>query len=362
MPLRIALTLVTGALGGAVFAWLHLPLAWMLGAMSLTAMAGILGAPLGTNRRLRIWTVVALGIVLGGSFRPDTFAHAAGWPLGLAALTLYILLLFALGYGLMIAFGRVDRATAFFAAMPGGINEMTRVAEEYRADIATVALTHAVRIYAVVFTVPLYLAYVEGHGVAATIRPAMAAHSGIVSAWAGGGAAGQALEYLVLIAGSLAGWRLAERIRLPGASFVGGLLVSGGLHLSGAVTVQIPVWGIALAQLVAGSMMGARFAGLSLHHLARVVILALISAAIMLGTAVLLAPVFTSLTGAPRLAMLLSLVPGGFTEMGLIALSLGLDAAVVAVFHVMRVVYVIMFAPVFFRWRHRTGNVPPEAG
>ena len=88
-----------------------------------------------------------------------------------------------------------------------------------------------------------------------------------------------------------------------------------------------------------------------MRKLARIVILAIISALMMLVTAILFTPVFTAVTGAPRLAMLLSLVPGGFTEMGLIALSLGLDAAVVAVFHVMRVIYVIMFAPVFFKQR-----------
>lgn len=348
---RLCLTLLIGAAGGGLFAWWHLPLAWMLGAMSLTALTGILGAPLIANRRLRNWTVVALGMVLGGSFTPDVFAHAAGWPLGLAALAAYILLLFSMGYWLMIAFGRVDRATAFFAAMPGGINEMTRVAEDHHADIATVALTHAVRIYAVVFTVPLYLAYVEGYSVAATITPRHATQDGLIAIWAGGGMAGMIASYAVLVAGGILGYRLASRAGIPGATFIGSLLVSGALHLSGLVTLQLPTAAIALAQLLAGAMMGARFAGLSMRKLARIVILAIISALMMLVTAILFTPVFTAVTGAPRLAMLLSLVPGGFTEMGLIALSLGLDAAVVAVFHVMRVIYVIMFAPVFFKQR-----------
>ena len=44
-------TLAFGAVGGAVFDWLTVPLAWLIGAMDITTAAALTGAPLkGTGR------------------------------------------------------------------------------------------------------------------------------------------------------------------------------------------------------------------------------------------------------------------------------------------------------------------------
>ena len=42
-PWLMVLTMVLGTGGGALFAWLHLPLPWMLGAMSATTVAALSG-------------------------------------------------------------------------------------------------------------------------------------------------------------------------------------------------------------------------------------------------------------------------------------------------------------------------------
>ena len=47
---------------------------------------------------------------------------------------------------------------------------------------------------------------------------------------------------------------------------------------------------------------------------------------------------------------MLALAPGGLTEMGLIALAIHADVAFVALHHVVRILIVIVFAPVLFRW------------
>jgi uncharacterized membrane protein AbrB (regulator of aidB expression) len=47
-----------------------------------------------------------------------------------------------------------DRATAVFAAMPGGLGEMTLLGSQYGGDTRRLVLVHSVRIVAVVFAVP----------------------------------------------------------------------------------------------------------------------------------------------------------------------------------------------------------------
>jgi uncharacterized membrane protein AbrB (regulator of aidB expression) len=46
---------------------------------------------------------------------------------------------------------------------------------------------------------------------------------------------------------------------------------------------------------------------------------------------------------------LLALAPGGLTEMGLIALAIHADVAFVALHHVVRILFVIVLAPLAFR-------------
>lgn len=351
---RMALTLAIGAVGGALFWWLELPLAWMLGAMTFCAVAAMTGLPLVSHKGLRGWVVAALGVIVGSSFTPETLERAAQWPAGLAALSLYVFLLFLVGYVLMVRFGRVDGVTAFFAAMPGGINEMVRVAEEHDADISVVSLTHAVRIYTVVFLIPFYLHFVVGHVVGSTVA---ATAEGAAS---GGGI----LDVAIMIGCAVIGYPLARRLRLPGAPFIGPIALAATAYIEGWITLHPPVEVIAFVQLLSGAMMGARFAGVSLRRLARIIVLAVVSAVFMLVAAVAASPLFSALTGAPPTGILLALVPGGFTEMGLVAISLGLDAALVAVFHILRVVYVIVLAPVLFRWylRRKQVSAQPNAG
>jgi uncharacterized membrane protein AbrB (regulator of aidB expression) len=52
--------------------------------------------------------------------------------------------------------------------------------------------------------------------------------------------------------------------------------------------------------------------------------------------------------GVDPMGLLLALVPGGLVEMGLIALSLGIDTAMVSTLHVLRIGLIILVVPLFF--------------
>src|SRR3546814_4067435 len=57
-------TIVLGAVGGALFTWLHTPLPWMLGALAFTSIAAIGGARLYLPTDLRRVMMAALGVLL----------------------------------------------------------------------------------------------------------------------------------------------------------------------------------------------------------------------------------------------------------------------------------------------------------
>jgi uncharacterized membrane protein AbrB (regulator of aidB expression) len=84
IPFLSAMAIGTG--GGAVFAWLGLPLPWMLGAMTATTIAAMAGVRMSMPRWLRGGCVTVLGVMLGASFTPAVVARMAEWWITLAAL------------------------------------------------------------------------------------------------------------------------------------------------------------------------------------------------------------------------------------------------------------------------------------
>ena len=67
-PLRMVLTLALGGIGGILFHELHMPLPWMIGALVFTVVASLSGAPLVRPKRLRLYMVPVLGVMLGAGF------------------------------------------------------------------------------------------------------------------------------------------------------------------------------------------------------------------------------------------------------------------------------------------------------
>ena len=94
---------------------------------------------------------------------------------------------------------------------------------------------------------------------------------------------------------------------------------------------------MALAQLVLGSAVGARFSGTPLALIGRTLLLGAGATVIMLLITLAFGGVLHPLTGHSLTLLLLAFIPGGFTEMSLIALAMGVDPAFVVTHHSVRV-------------------------
>ena len=129
------------------------------------------------------------------------------------------------------------------------------------------------------------------------------------------------------------------------------MIVSALLHLVGASTIAPPGPLVAIAQVVVGSTLGARFAGVPIRRVLRLVVHSLGSTAIMISLTILLAAAASAFVDASIPALVLALAPGGLAEMSLIALALGIEAAFVAAHHVIRIALVVLVLPTVFRRR-----------
>ncbi len=341
-PLLLALAI--GSLGGALAAWFGLPLAWMIGAMAATTLAAIAGAPVVLPMGLRSIMVAILGVMLGSGFTPDILERMTEWAVSLATLFVYVAVAGAASTFYFRRFGGYDRPTAFFSAMPGGLSEMILVGSELGGDGRIISLVHASRLLLVILILPFAFQLLLGYEAAA--RPAASPALEVMAP----------ADFLILAACGAVGFFGAKALRLPAAAVVGPMVLSAALHLAGWTEAKPPVELVAAAQVVVGTSIGCRFAGVELSFISRTAVLAAGSTVILIAVTLAFAIALNAATDLPITALILAFAPGGLAEMSLIALAMSLDAAFVATHHIVRIFLIVVLAPVAFRARARRGN------
>jgi hypothetical protein len=347
-PARLARTLAIGGVGGAVFFAFNLPLAWMLGAMVFCTVASLGGISIKVPGRMRGVFITIIGVFLGSTFTPDVFAHIAQWPLSIAGMVLYVGLVTAVLY---VYFRRVqgfDRATAYFAATPGGLTEMVIAGGALGGDDRRIALVHAARVLMVVLIIPLGFRYVEGDAAITTGTGVPMARLQLNEMW-------------VLLACAVVGPFIGRALRLPAYRMVGPLLASAAVHMVGWSHSPPPLELVALAQVVVGCSVGARFAGVPIKQVVSVISASVGSTTLMLLASVAFAIAAHRFTGLGLEPLILAYSPGGLAEMSLIALALGIETAFVATHHVIRIGLIVISAPLLFRLFERWRGRAPRA-
>lgn len=343
----VGLTICLGAVGGILFAFLNMPMAWLIGAMCVTTIAALSGAPLQRSGRLFRAMIAVLGVMLGGAFTPDALERAYLWMGSITALLAYVSVV-ALSIALFLrryfGFGRI---TAYFSATPGGFSVMVLLGSAMGGDERTISLMHSVRLLLTVLIIPFWFRLFQGYepaGMSVLSRDAdiTLADTGIL---------------IVLAVAGLYGGRF---LRLPAAYLVGPLLLSAGAHLTGLTDATPPGVLVATAQVVIGTAIGCRFIGVSVRRVLNTLMLGAAVTLFMLSTAAALAYVLAEATGLPFEALILALSPGGVAEMSLISLSMDIDTAFVTTHHVTRIMFLVLLAPVAYRLMSGDGKDSPQ--
>ena len=343
--MRLGRTLAIGTAGGAVFAWLNLPLAWMLGAMVATTVASLGGARLHVPGPMRSIMVAIIGVLLGASFTPEVLEKAREWPLTIACLLLHLGLLVGILFFYFHRIVGLDAPTAYFSATPGGLSEMVITGAAMGADDRTIALVHAARVLLVVLVIPFWYRFMTG---VTTTPSSMGPSIGAIGL----------TDVSVLATCAVAGVVAGRLLRLPAYRLSGPLLASAVVHATG-VSASAPPWEVvAVAQVVVGSAIGARFSSVPVRRVLGVMAAAVVSTVVMLAATIVFALVLAPATGIDWRSIVLAYAPGGLAEMSLIALSLGIETAFVATHHVIRIGLIVVGAPlVFARFRSPGGRV-----
>lgn len=331
-----ALTLLIAAAGGLVFDRLDMPAAWLGGAAIAVALATLAGVKTRLPAGLRRPVFLVLGVSMATGIEPSTLGRTAEWPLSLALLVPVVAGIVAGSYLVLRRVAGWDRATAFYASVPGALSYVMAVALQSPADIRRVATSQSIRLLTLVAILPLVLG-----------GPAMemaAADPAFPQAYATPGDIA-----LLLAASGLAGW-MAERLRVPAGMLTGAFVMSAALHGAGLVAaLPLPLWLAGPAFVCLGALAGSRMSGIGPGELAATA--AVSALALLAGLAVSLggALAAVSLTSARLPQALLAFAPGGLDAMVAIAVILHTDPAFVATHQLARFLGILLVLPAAVR-------------
>ena len=308
-------------------------------------IASVGGAPIRGPNRLRPFVVPVIGVMLGSAVTSDILSELLTFGPALLLLPPFLIVTAALSFLVYRRLAGMDAVTAYYAAMPGGLNDMMLLGEAAGGNGRRIALAHATRIFVVITFVVLFYGIVldVGAGAEGSRRP----HVPL--------AALSPMDWLVLAGCAVLGAQMGRRIGLPAPEIFGSMILSGVAHATGLVLTAPPTILVVGAQIVMGTIIGCRFLGVSVREIGRDMTIGVVSSVAMMAVALGMATLLSRMTGDPLSLSFLVLSPGGLTEMSLLAFAMGQDVVYVTALHIIRITLVIALASPIFKWIARRG-------
>ena len=331
-----AITLALAIAGTGVFWALSLPLPFLFGPMFACLGAALAGVKLKGMGEVSVAARTILGVAIGASITPALVAQLPQMAASVALMPLYIAVIALVGVPFFRKVYGFDPVTSWYAAMPGGLQDMVIFGQEAGGDVRALSLIHATRVLIIVTLAPLILTF----GFGQTLDNPIGAPIADLPWW----------ELAVMVAAALVGWKGGERIGLFGASILGPMIVTAALSLMDVIHFRPPAEAILAAQFLIGIGIGVGYVGVTFHELRRDVLAGTVFVLILAVLAAIFTEIVVHFGLADPVEGFLSYAPGGQAEMTVLAIVAGADLGFVIVHHVTRVLLVITGAPLAARW------------
>jgi uncharacterized protein len=220
--------------------------------------------------------------------------------------------------------------------MPGGLQDMVLFGKEAGGKPRTISLVQATRLLAFVTITPFLLTHLYG---ASLYNPVGVPAKELPPS-----------ELLTMGILALSGWFLGLRIKLFGAPMMGPMILATFASLTGLLNVRPPAEAILFAQFFIGLNIGAHYSGITLEEIRKDVLSGL-GFVVILG---LICAAFINFISYFKLgdpvSVFLAYAPAGQSEMAVFAIVVGADLGFVVAHHLVRIVLVIIGAPLAAAW------------
>ena len=332
------LTPLAGAAGGWLASLVGWPLPWMVGSLLavllLRCLAGLELGEVPGARKTGQWLV---GTGIGLHFSPAVLEQIASHGGLLLAGALATSLTCLIGIALLRGAG-FDRATAFFASMPGGASEMVNLGQRNGAQAGEVAAGQSLRLLLVVLCVPALFQWWLG------AAPALARQQ----------AESDPLLLAALLAGGALFALLWQHLRQPNPWLLGPILFAAAAAVMLDRPLSLPPGASEVGQWLIGSALGCHFSREFFRRAPRFLGLVLVATGLAMLAAALVAEALSWLGALDHRSLMLGMMPGGIAELSLTAEALALSVPLITGLQVLRLMCVLFLAePAFRLWQRR---------
>lgn len=313
-----------------------IPLAWMIGPLLVVGITSMFGVRLQSPYLGRQTGQSTVGLVVGLQLTPPVllFLWQDFWLImGAGIVTVLLGIPMAM---LLHRLSKEDAKTCYFSAVPGGLSEMAELGARYGAQVEPIAIAQTLRLAIVVITIPptLGLLGITGQALNAPIYA-------LTLNWP---------TTILFITIAISTSALFSRLKVSNAWILGGLAVGLCIALIAQKALAIPTLMVNLAQFLLGMGLGVMFKHEFMTKAPRFIRMAAFIVLILIAIAVGLAAIIAQLTPHEFGTLLLAFAPAGVTEMVLTAKELGFEAPLITTIHLARLILIVLFAALLFRF------------
>jgi uncharacterized protein len=236
--------------------------------------------------------------------------------------------------------------TALWGTSPGAASVMTLMAEAYGADPRLVAIMQYLRVLMVAGVAAIVA---RTFGISPEHHPAAIVWFPPV-AW---------VPFAETVALAIVGPIIAQRLNIPAGAFLVPLVIGGVLTHFGLLQIEQPTWLLAACYTMVGWNIGLRFTRPLLIHAAKALPRILVCVFIMIGLCGAVAVMLVMVAKVDPLTAYLATSPGGADSVAIIAASSNVDVSFVMAMQAVRLIVVLLLAPILTKFIVERMDVPP---
>jgi membrane AbrB-like protein len=278
------------------------------------------------------------GVALGVYVQSSTFTELGTRWAPVAVVSLATLLV-SVGAGLAVArVGGIDRTTGALGMVAGGASGIVAMTQDLGGDDRLVAFMQYLRVLLIVLATPLLVAVFFGG--AGTAEDPLG----------GGPLLGDPVDWALTAVVAVAGVVAGQRLRLPAGMLLGPLLLAAVLAVTDfPEPFAVPPLLREVAFALIGLQVGLRFERDTLRRISRLAVPVVGAIVVLVVVSFGLAVLLSEWTGVTLLDAYLATTPGGLYAVLAIAFGSGADTTFVLAVQVLRVLVMVLIAPVVVR-------------
>ena len=333
---RRGVALAAASVGSVAFLLLGIPLPILLGPMAGCLVAALCRQPMQDMGVFSIFMRTFLGVAIGCSITPEVLHDFPRYLQSIFFIPIFVLIIGLVGYPLFRRVFHYDKATAYYASMPGGLSDMLVFGQEAGGNPRALSLIHATRVMGIIWVVPTLMAMIwqidlhKPPGVPIYSVPCF--------------------EILLMPICGLLGWKIAERFQIFGASILGPMILTAIVSLSGLIHTRPPAEIMWCTQFFIGLSVGVHYTGITLTEVRKDIFAGVVYSLVLATISGCFIMMIIKLGIASELNALLAFLAGGQAEMMMIAVITGADLTYVLTHHLTRLILVVLGAPIVHRF------------